>query len=350
MSAHASHALLAERIASIPSAVRVACAAALPDLARLAAADRIIVTGGGLSEGPARVLVARLQRAGRAACFVAQSEFARDEEREPNAALVLFSQGLAPNARLPLGIGLEPRALPRRLGPVLLVGSVAPGPTGVASIARRLVDAGHGVWTLPPASEDRLLLRVVGPAVALVAALRIADAISAAPPAPLDALPALVAHRLEAPGLELFGASRRTIALVAETGLAELAMPLRWKLLEGLRVPDPPVWDPLQVVHGPLQAYYDEPLTLLALRLDDDGLDDVYARLRAVLRPDRHALLELRAVAPLPLALVELDAALDACLLTTLAAHPLALDDWPSRGMDGPMYDLDPDLLSERPR
>ncbi len=358
MSAHPSLELLRERVASVPAALQIACDAPLPELDDLAAADRYVVTGGGLSEGPARVLVALLQRAGGQARFVAQSAFVRERARDPHAGLILFSQGLAPNARLPLGFGLDERgASEPRFAATLLVTAVRPAPRpGVASIAQRLLDAGQRVWTLPPASEDRLLLRVVGPAVALVAAIRLADALVGSPAggrvldgdgrAALEAIAGTAARRIDEAGLDLFGQTRSPVALVAGEALHELTMPLRWKLLEGLRVPDPPVWDPLQVVHGPLQAFYDDPLTLVALRLRDDGLDEVYARLRRVLRADRHRLLELHASSPSPVALIELDAALDACLLRTLARHPLALDDWPSRGLDGPIYDLDPDLLA----
>ena len=68
---------------------------------RLCTRSRYVVTGGGLSEGPARVLVALLRGAGRDARFVPQSAFVDwTEPPDEQCALVLFSQGLAPNARL----------------------------------------------------------------------------------------------------------------------------------------------------------------------------------------------------------------------------------------------------------
>jgi hypothetical protein len=277
------------------------------------------------------------------------------------ATLVLFSQGLAPNARLPLpwlGAGICGPDGARVFARGLLVTSIVPasdaGDAGVAGIARRLVDAGQLVWTLPPAREDRLLLRVLGPAVAVLAAIRLADAITSAANEHEGAVDAAeLRARVErglAGGVDLFGDARRPIAIVAEPPLCELAMPLRWKLLEGLRVPDPPLWDPLQVAHGPLQALYPERATILALRsaatdsTTGKVMDDLFARLRSVLHPERQRWIELRA-APGPLALLELDARLDAALLATLARHPLSLDDWPTRGHDGAVYDVDPQLL-----
>jgi hypothetical protein len=372
MSAHKhdleARALLAERIAGLPAALAEAATAPLPGDAEsfrsFAASDRFIASGGGLSEGPARVLVALLRRMGRDARFVSQSELARIPDAGADvagAALVLFSQGLAPNARLPLswlGPGLVDVARPigeKVMARGLLVTSVQPGDAGdagVGGLARRLRDAGHLVWTLPPREEGRLLLRVIGPAVSTLAAIRLAHALAgrALDSGSLATLNDVVARALNAPAPDLFGAERRPIALIAEPALVELMMPLRWKLLEGLRVPDPPVWDPLQVAHGPLQSIYDERVTLLVLRtrggVGDARDDALFGRLRAVLRTEGedppHRWLELRAVSAGPLAVLELDARLDAALLATLARHPLALDDWPARGLDGPIYDADP--------
>jgi hypothetical protein len=330
-------------MAELPTAIAQASLAAVPEAIRaLTGRDLpVVATGGGLSEGPARVLVALLQSAGRRARFVPQSAFAVDENvGDPSALLVMFSQGLAPNARFPV-----PHI--RSFAHALLVTSVRAGAGELASErVLALRDAGCQVWTLPPASEDRLLLRVVGPGVSLVAALRIAATLAPASFASAFAgLGGVVARALLAPASDLFGEARRPIVIVAAPQLVELAMPLRWKLLEGLRVGDPPVWDPLQFAHGPLQSVFEERTSFVLLRCANDASDELFARLRDVLSraaPGLHHVVELRAALDAPLAVVELDALLDAALLATLARHPLALDDWPCRGEDGPLYDLSP--------
>ena len=344
MSEYPSIDLLASRLEGLPAQLALALRTSLPgrppQWAKLAAMRRFVVTGGGLSEGPARVLVARLQRAGREARFEPQSAFLVERDCGAGSAVILFSQGLAPNARLPLPAMISSEA-------ALLVTSVV-ADHAMSKHVRSLVAAGHLVWTLPPEREDGLLLRVVGPAIALLAALRIAEALtgaSASRPNVFASLPDLAQRVLAAPGPDLFGGARRPIAIVTEPSLLELAMPLRWKLLEGLRVPDPPVWDPLQVAHGPLQSFYEHPLTILMLRTASGEHDESFARLEQVLRADRHHVVELRASPAsasmdIPLALLELDAALNAALLATLQAHPIALDDWPARGLDGPLYDV----------
>ena len=313
--------LLGERISTIPAALEEMLATPLPGgIERLRSMKRFVVTGGGMSEGPARVLTALLRRAGLDAAFVAQSRFVEwPEPPAPRTALVLFSQGLAPNARLPL-----PHA--SSFGASLLVTS------------KRDVPGVSMGWTLPPGCEDRLLLRVVGPSVALCAAVRLAQAITGRTE-DLSTLPAVVARRLAEPAADL---SRRPLALVVDDRLIDLAMPLRWKLLEGLRIGDPPVWDVLQVAHGPLQSLYEHETTVLLVRGTPARHDDLFQGLRAVLLPERHRIVELRATIEGDAAIVELDAALDAALLTTLRKHPISLDDWPSRGLDGPLYDVSP--------
>lgn len=354
--AAADRALLAERIAAIPAALAQAAAASPPaELAQVLAARRFVVTGGGLSEGPARVLVALLQRQGRAARFVPLSTFAEPQLSKPvwpgreqadPPALILFSQGLAPNAQLPL-------AHLRRFSKTLVFTSVDAG-SAQAALKQHLAQLGVLFWTHPPAQEAQLLLRVLGPAVALFCALRFMSLLtpaSAATQTALAELPARYAAALAASAeLELFGGLRRPIALVGGEALCELAFPLRWKLLEGLRVPDPPVWELLQIVHGPLQSFFDSPLTLLlfasSARPHEHALIE---RLAGLLEPTRHHLLRI------PYAedqdqdpghgILLLDACLNAALLRTLAEHPLELSRWPLRGADGPLYDLAPDSL-----
>jgi hypothetical protein len=340
---HPSWTILSERMGELPTAIAHASLAAVPEAIRALAGGElpVVATGGGLSEGPARVLVALLQGAGRRARFVPQSAFAVGPNvADPRALLVMFSQGLAPNARFPL-----PHV--RSFAHALLVSSVRAGAGNLASErVLALRDAGCHVWSLPPASEDRLLLRVVGPGVSLVAALRIAATLAPESlSASFDGLGGVVARALLAPASDLFGDARRPIVIVAAPQLVELAMPLRWKLLEGLRIGDPPVWDPLQFAHGPLQSVFDERTSFIFLRCASDASDALFVRLRDVLAqaaPGLHHVVELRATLDSPLAVVELDALLDAALLATLARHPLALDDWPCRGKDGPLYDLSP--------
>lgn len=350
--------LLLDRIAAIPRVLDEVLRAPLPaELSRIAAAPRFVVTGGGFSEGPARVLAALLTRCGRPARYLPLSSFAVPSLPRSDAALILFSQGLAPNARLPL-------AHTASFAETLVFSSVGTTPEAGSveqrALRERLVRRGVCFFQHPPAREDALLARVVGPAAALVGILRFVNLMQQ--PAPLDeslfsTLPSAY-EAAQARRVDLFSGQRRPLAIVAGEDLCELAFPLRWKLLEGLRVPDPPVWDFLQIIHGPLQAIYDTPLTLLCFERNAQTCDrDFVSRLASLIEPQRHQLVRFAipslqaelATTPLgPLIqLLLLDGALNGALVATVANDPqqLHLGDWPLRHRDGALYEIDPATL-----
>jgi hypothetical protein len=321
--------LLSERLRALPDHLRAVRDAVPRDLLR--DAQRVVVTGGGLSEGPARFLVALLrQRLGLSADFVPQSEFAvrAPSDLAPMGdTLVLFSQGLAPNARLPL-----PHAS-RFRETVVFTSVTAPVP-GVRTVV------------LPPLEENGLLLRIVGTAVQCLAAAWMVNRLASDDhSALLEQVPDL--YRVSSPSVSLVqDGELPPVALIAAGRYAEYAFGLRWKLLEGLHLPDPPVWDVLQVAHGPFQQLYDRKLTLLALMRPDAAHEaPLFDRLESILRPDRHRLLRLPARLPSPYAWFEHDAQLDALVIDAVTQRQIDLSEWPGKGMDGPLYGVAPETL-----
>ncbi len=160
--------LVAERLRSVPGLLATFLEQSERLPAPLTVDDQpISVTGGGMSEGPARFLVALLQQAKLDASFVPLSEFVATDQEGSGGTLVVFSQGLAPNARFPL-------ACVSRYRRVLLLTSVIPLASANADDVRRLAAdskaKGVEVHSLPPTEESGLLLRVVGPTVQALAA------------------------------------------------------------------------------------------------------------------------------------------------------------------------------------
>jgi creatinine amidohydrolase len=306
---------LSARVASLDDELRRALATPL-DVAL--AGEAFWTTGAGGSEGPARVLTALLGQGGIAARFVPLSTFATGALSPPaKTALVVFSQDLSPNARLALSCR-------DRFNATLVVGAREAAP---------LTHVAHG-----PTDESGMLVRVVGPALATLAAMRIAAAAAAGASSLSSAfacVPDLVAAiATEAPRAPL----TPPLALVTAGSHGALVHGLRWKLLEALGVPDPPVWDVLQVAHGPFQQFYHQPMTLLAL--EHEGEAALFDRLASMLVPERHRLVRLRAQAPTPLSWFEHDALLNQAVLATLAAAPRDLIEWPGKGRDEALYAL----------
>ncbi len=286
---------------------------------------RWITTGVGASEGPARFLAAILRGEGVLADFAPISAFA--EAAPPADACVVFSQGLSPNARIPL-------ARASSYARTLLVSAAEVGDSAGAFVVR------HG-----PAVEDGLLLRVVGPAAATAVALRLASAIAHktnghafAAPELGGALASACKRALAALG-DLEPAALFDVAgLVASGSEAALFEGLRHKLLEGLGCAHPPLWDVCALVHGPLQSFYERDAVLLLLERTD-AAGDLHDRLMRVLLP-RHRVVRLRSALRGPLAALDFDLQLDHLVVAALAARPRDLVEWPGKGRDGALYEL----------
>jgi len=317
-SRRASVELFAERAASVADDLAAAMREPLPAIDRRA--RRWITTGIGGSEGPARMLASELARAGIPARFVAVSAFLDDPPKAD--ALVVFSQQLSPNGSLPL------RARDRYERVVVVTAA------GDDARLQGLTVVRHG-----PVEEDGLLVRVRGPALAHLTALRIACAVGA--PSWADRLvdvPAAIASASpRGIGDRLFGPT--TLVTQGDTG--ETHAGHRLKLLEALGTTDIDVVDACGLVHGPLQSFFTEPRILLHLGRHDDALTTkLRDRLASVLARGRHELVALDARLPAPLAWFEHAATIDALVVEALRARPRDLARWPGQGHDAAIYGL----------
>lgn len=342
MSGARGRALLADRLAAVPELLRARSRPA-PELPPfdLGALRRVRITGAGASGGHARLLAARLAEAGVPALAAPPAAFAAPPGREAaEDALVVFSQGLSPNARAAL-------ARPQAWGATVLV--TAAGGPGEDPERRAAVEALRtaGTWIVdvgaPP--EYGTLVRLAGPVLALQATLELAHALGGpAPPTPRDAAEAFA------------DAAARAREAAAALGPAELAPTWlclagardpswidaqRLKLAEGLRRPFPPACDLLDFAHGPFQQIYPDPALLVAFAGGvgpQAGLEEeLLERLARMLTP-RHRLLRLPAPAGRDPALFAHDGAADALLLHALEACGVDPTDWAGRDQDGPLY------------
>jgi creatinine amidohydrolase len=342
--AQAALAELRERLARVVPELAALAARGLPAAVTPASGERYAVTGVGGSEGPARLLVATLRSLGLGARFVPLSAFALGEvAARPGERLCVFSQGLSPNARVALSCA------PRFAGGVLFTSALASSPLLAGFVA-----GGGRVLTLGPAEETGTLLRVVGPPVAMLAAVLFAHEVAGAPvPAralaelPSDLEAAAAAARAAIAALPAFAreaaVGRVAFVTAGEEGERGLACGLAIKWLEGLGVDEPPTWDVLEIAHGPFHAFYTEPRLLVAL--GEGGA--LFDRLEAMLAPGRHALLRLPARGPLARLVVE--AAVNELFLAAFERAPRDLRDWPSKGKDAPLYALDEALGGRQP-
>lgn len=305
---------------------------------RLASARRFEVTGIGASEGPARLLVHALLEAGRLARFLPIASFT-EPRGDPESALLVFSQGLSPNALLALRQS-------RRFGASVLFTATKHLETSgsVRGTARdEFVSSGGLVWSHPPDAEAGTLVRLVGPSCAFLASLRFVSALLGDERS-VDFLSKLERVPEAALRVGTTAAPSPKHERVAFVGLgvdAALLSPLAWKWQEGLYTPLPPSFDVLSFVHGPLQSLDDEPTTLVLCKgAPTRASRDLLERFRRVLHGTRHHLVELDAQLPGPLAWFEFDVATTLVILDEMERRDLDPSVWPARDRDPPLYSL----------
>ncbi len=319
------------RLAALPACLReiaVLVAADAGAAAAVPAAASVLVTGIGGSEAPARMLAELWRGSGVAASFVPLSAFVSTAPTTTTTAgdrrdctLVVFSQGLSPNARLALARAGEFRE-------ALLFTSVKDDPA-----LARFAALGGRVVVLPPSSERGTLVRVLGPCAAMLAAALHTGAAAASD------VEALVAAITRAPARVPDVPLRARVAFVTAAGYGELCHAMKNTWLEALCAPEPPSWDVLQIAHGPFQQFFDDEILLIAL--ERDGAERaLWERLATMLVPSRHSLVRLSS--SLPRALAPIDHLVQVLELVCRALRhaPRDLGAWAGSGLDAPLYGL----------
>ncbi|MGE4649306.1 MAG: creatininase family protein [Myxococcota bacterium] len=357
--ATAARAKLARRLDALPDAACKALTAPLPPPPfDPLGVRRIWVTGLGSSAAQAHLLAHCLcEYADLDARFLPSGALLGGPPGQASRdALLVFSQGLSPNARFALQ---HPHAW-RALGLATAVSATHRDPERLA--VRDQVEATGG-WLVVFPGEDEYdgLMRVTGALTGGVAALRMAAALTQAAGRDASAL-AIRAETLEAAlrrAPDVVTDARASlpeealdapVSLLASGGYAELLGNLQLKFLEGVLQPLPPAWDVLDFAHGPFQQAFPRRATFLALRRSDAvGETELFTRLEALLEPQRHALVELPATLPGPWALLEHDAQLSTWVVGGMERDAIHPGDWPGRGRDTALYELRPEPNHDSP-
>ncbi len=347
----ASHSIVTflRRCEALPALLDETLQVAPPNFS-ISSSSRVVVTGAGLAEGPARQLAA-LWRSELGICvdFIPLTSFMHGVPTHRADTLIVCSQGLSPNAQIVFDrVSNFSRAL--------LITScrhleLKPHET---ELLQKWQQAGGAIWDLPPAhKEDGFLLRVQGPTLYLLAVCAWTASLSRTLHGEdvswvdeLARVPQTYARRLEEALFEPDAIqsasmlSEQNLGLLSFAASEDRSHALRWKLLEGLWRQAPQVFDLLQVIHGPWQGFYHEPMALFALIDGEcDMQRDLVARLEGILMP-HHTLKKVYASLSPPLGLFEFCAVFDALIVLENQRLGRDLVDWPGQGKDGPLYGL----------
>jgi len=345
------HALLAKRLAQIPGVLGGMLARGpAPLKPATLASTHFIVTGTGSSEAHARYLTMLLNlHTQRAAAYLPLSGFtARLQPAFAGKTLVVFSQGVSPNAQI---------ALRRRsdFSHTVLFTATTPataldaGKKDRAALLQALLDEGGELVEFPLAEEFTTLVRFVGPMAGYLACLQFTAQLAGCRfkiPATADILRLLDAQ----PPAALLDAMLNTptrfaagFSLVTAAPISEFAQNLACKFMEGVFWPCPPISDFLQFAHGPFQQTTAHPHPVVILQGDAPVEAELVGRSLAMLREVGLDAYVVRVDAPPLISIFGFEAALNRLVFALMTRFGIDQVNWPGKGRDDQLYGFCPD-------
>ncbi len=343
--------LLAERIGLIPqiledmlaAPVRAACEATR-------ASQRFIVTGTGSSEAHARYLATLFNlHTDRAAAYLPLSGFVDAPAATfAGKTLVVFSQGVSPNAQIALQRG-------RDFAHTVLFTATTPdaaeaaGKPDRARLLRGLLDRGGEIVTFPLAEEYTTLIRFVGPLAGYLACLQFAASFPGARvPVPTAAtlrplLASVAPTELRDAMCRLPSAFAAGFNIITAAPISDYAQNLACKFMEGLYWTCPSISDFLQFAHGPFQQMTAHPKPALILQGDGPGEAEMVERSVAMLGGIGASAFVIRIDAPPLLSIFGFEAALNDLVFAAMRHLHVDQVNWPGKGRDDLLYGFCPD-------
>lgn len=345
------HDLLARRLAGIPDVLAGMLAAPSPPLgAATLDSRRFIVTGTGSSEAHARYLAMLLNLyTDRSAAYLPLSGFTvTDPAAFADKTLVVFSQGVSPNAQI---------ALKRRddfahcvlFTATTPAAALAAGKQDRFALLRRILDGGGELIEFPLAEEYTTLIRFVGPLAGYLACLQFAARFAGCRFPQPDAATILPLLDARPPGelrdamIGLPSAFSQGFNLVTAAPISDFAQNLACKFMEGVFWPCPPISDFLQFAHGPFQQMNAHPKPVIILQGGSAIEAELVGRSVRMLRDAGLGAFVIRVEAPTLYSIFGFEAALNALVFDVMKHLRIDQVNWPGKGRDDLLYGFCPD-------
>lgn len=336
------HALLRDRIRSIPDLLEKMFEQEPPPLETGASPKRFTITGTGSSEAHGRFLAHLVNSyTGSHAVFRPLSSFLAEPAREEDGFLVVFSQGLSPNAT----VALRRAAAFQRL--ILFTSATQSGLEAAkkadrARLIARLKEEGALILHYPLEEEYTTLIRMVGPMAGYLAVAFFVARLEGSRLRPPDRrLPESVARapgRLPPEILEGDSDWAHGFHLVSASPLVEFGQNLSYKFLEGLFIPAPPLWDLFQFAHGPFQQNVLRRRPIVLLSGEEPHEKELEEKVMAMSVASGCHTWILRSALPPVYRIFDYESMFNSLLLAAIERLGIDQVNWPGKGSDGPLY------------
>src|SRR5258708_5797054 len=321
-----------------------------PLLPATLSSSRFIVTGTGSSEAHARYLSMLINfHTERSASYLPLTGFTvGNREAFRGQTLVVFSQGVSPNAQIALNRYSD-------FAHTILFSATTPaaaraaGKQDRAERLERLQSAGAELIEFPLAEEYTTLIRFVGPMAGYLACLQFVAQLASCRfkvPAASEIIP-LLSVRPPDTLVEAMNERPNEFAggfdLVAAAPISEYAQNLACKFMEGVFWPCPPISDFLQFAHGPFQQMHVTPHAVVILAgastLETELMDRSVAMLKNVGLPAY----VVTSKGPPLLAIFEYETIFNKIVFDLMRRNVIDQVNWPGKGRDDLLYGFCPD-------
>ncbi len=296
-----------------------------------------VITGTGSSEAHARFLAWLINHhTTHHACFCPLSYFASNIHPH-NAGLIVISQGLSPNATLALHHRESFEAC-------ILFTATTQENKQKGELIKELLHDGASIIPFLPEDEYTTLLRVAGPLTGYAACIHWAQST-------LDATIKTIS--IDNLKLALNDAYKQGKALATPQVLSllkqgcfflthapfsEYLHNLSYKIMEGLFLPQPPIWDIGAFSHGPFQELSNNPRLGFIIQNADTNYDHPFQLAKTLLEQCTPSYHTLRATLPDPWSILECEMTLNGLIETALNAWNINQVNWPGQGKDTALY------------
>lgn len=340
------HELLARRIDQIPGELAGMIVRGLPQLRPgTLAAEQFVVTGTGSSEAHARYFASLINlNTDRTATYLPLSAFltpSRDLVR--GRTLVVFSQGVSPNAQIAL-------RRHREFAHTILFTSTTPvsaraaGRDDRADLITDVVEAGGDLVLFPLADEYSTLIRFVGPMCGYLVCQQFVSQLADCnfpPPRANQILPLLdhpVPKDLEDAVLNTPELFRNGFNLVCAAPISDFAQNLACKFMEGLFWQCPQISDFLQFAHGPFQQANAQPRPIVVLQGELAAENELVRRSAAMTQAVGLPQFLVKVNAHSLYSIFGFESIFNHLVLRAMVRHGMDQVNWPGKGRDDALY------------
>lgn len=304
---------------------------------------QFIVTGIGSSEAHARFFTYLINKYGKTKTYTANfynlSEFynlKNDTKKYQNSTLVVFSQGLSPNAQL----AINQRSIFKKL--ILFTATHG-------ELPNHLAQEKHQVIYFPPEKEYDLLLRIQGP---LTGYLTILQALKPWINIPHceDKILMKITQKYSNPKskqafknkLNIIKNMKKNSIILLPPSTIEYGQNLAYKFLEGLFFPLPTIVDFLSFAHGYFQQLISNPKPVIILSDNTFKKTKLYQNTLKLLTSHlgKQWIMEIHSTLPTPWTIFEYEMIFNNLILQGIKKYKINQKDWPGKGLDGPIYNI----------